>query len=100
MDSADEDWTVEKITYTAAYGNEQASAYLLLPKTFKPPLCRPCCTFPATVRSSFPLFPCLPPRPWMQFSAADRAVLYPVYKGTYERADGTKGSGPYRSVSN
>ena len=23
-----------------------------------------------------------------------RAVLYPVYKGTYERADGTKGSGP------
>ena len=37
LDSSDEDWTIEKITYTAAYGNEQAIAYLLLPKRSKPP---------------------------------------------------------------
>ena len=33
----DEDWKVEKITYSAAYGNERASAYLFLPKKGKPP---------------------------------------------------------------
>ena len=38
LDKSDEDWTTEKITYTAAYGNEKAIAYLFLPKKGKPPL--------------------------------------------------------------
>ena len=33
----EEDWTAEKITYTAAYGNERAMAYLFLPRRAKPP---------------------------------------------------------------
>ena len=33
----EEDWTAEKITYAAAYGNERAIAYLFLPKKAKPP---------------------------------------------------------------
>lgn len=33
----EEFWTAEKITYTAAYGNERAIAYLFLPKKGKPP---------------------------------------------------------------
>ena len=33
----EEFWAAEKITYTAAYGNERAIAYLFLPKKGKPP---------------------------------------------------------------
>src|SRR5258708_2340217 len=33
----EDDWTAEKITYAAAYGNERAIAYLFLPKRGKPP---------------------------------------------------------------
>ena len=94
LDSADEDWTVEKITYTAAYGDEQASAYLLLPKTFKPPL-QTVLYFPGDGALFLPTFPLSPTASLDAILRSGRAVLYPVYKGTYERADGTKGSGPY-----
>ena len=36
-DSSNEDWTVEKITYNAAYENERVVAYLFLPKNVSPP---------------------------------------------------------------
>jgi serine/threonine protein kinase len=96
LDSTDEDWTVEKITYTAAYGNEQASAYLLLPKNFKPPL-QTVLYFPGDGALFLPTFPLSPTASLDAILRSGRAVLYPVYKGTYEREDGTKGSGPYRT---
>ena len=33
----EDDWKIEKITYSAGYGNERAIAYLFLPKKAKPP---------------------------------------------------------------
>jgi eukaryotic-like serine/threonine-protein kinase len=94
LDSSDEDWTTEKITYTAAYGNEQASAYLLLPKKFKPPL-QTVLYFPGDGALFLPTLPLSPTASLDAILRSGRAVLYPVYKGTYERADDTKGSGPY-----
>ncbi|MGA2458033.1 MAG: protein kinase [Terriglobales bacterium] len=87
LDSGDEAWTMEKITYAAAYGNEKAVTYLFLPKKARPP-------FQTVI--FFPGSNALLLRTFSPYSTAaldallksGRAVLYPVYKGTYERGDG------------
>jgi eukaryotic-like serine/threonine-protein kinase len=87
LDNPDEDWTTEKISYTAAYGNEKAIAYLFLPRKGKPP-------FQTVV--FFPGSNALLMRSFRFYTTASldavlrsgRAVLYPVYKSTYERGDG------------
>jgi formylglycine-generating enzyme required for sulfatase activity/dienelactone hydrolase/predicted Ser/Thr protein kinase len=87
LESGDDAWTAERITYPAAYGNEKAVAYLFLPKKGKPP-------FQTVI--FFPGSNALLLRTFSPYSTAaldallksGRAVLYPVYKGTYERGDG------------
>jgi eukaryotic-like serine/threonine-protein kinase len=82
-----DDWTTERVTYTAAYGNEKAITYLFLPKKSKPP-------FQTVI--FFPGSNALLMRKFSVYSTAaldaviksGRAVLYPVYKSTYERGDG------------
>ena len=87
LESGDAAWTTEKITYPAAYGNEKAITYLFLPTKAKPP-------FQTVI--FFPGSNALLMRTFSPYSTAaldallrsGRAVLYPVYKGTYERGDG------------
>ena len=77
----------EKVSFNAAYGGERVTAYLYLPKNAKPP-------FQAVVfsPSQVPLFV----RKFEDHREADldylmkggRAVIYPIYKGTYERGGG------------
>jgi formylglycine-generating enzyme required for sulfatase activity/dienelactone hydrolase len=86
--SKDEDWTIQKITYAAPYGHEQAISYLLLPKNGKPPY-QVVLFFPGSSALNLRHFA-------VQTSAysldaiarSGRAILYPVYKSTYERGDG------------
>lgn len=86
-----DDWIQEKITFDAAYGNEQITAYLFLPKNTRPPY-QTVVYFPGAnaqfAHSSedlagffeFPVF--------ISFLVQNgRAVLFPVYKGTFERQD-------------
>jgi cephalosporin-C deacetylase-like acetyl esterase len=83
----EDDWKTERITYTAAYGHEQAVAYLFLPKKSKPPF-QTVVFFPgsnALLLRSFVLYPTAALDGILR---SGRAVLYPVYKGTYERGDG------------
>ena len=88
-----DDWKVERISYTAGYGDEQAVAYLFLPKKAKPP-------FQTVV--FFPGSNALQLRKFTLYNAAaldailrsGRAVLYPVYKSTYERGDGMESDVP------
>jgi cephalosporin-C deacetylase-like acetyl esterase len=83
----EEDWSTEKITYTAAYGNERAAAYLFLPRKAKPPF-QTVIFFPgsnALVLRKFSLYTTAALDAVLK---SGRAVLYPVYKGTYERGDG------------
>ncbi|MFC2084963.1 protein kinase [Bacteroidota bacterium] len=80
-------WIKEKITYNAAYGNERIIAYLFLPKETKPPYQTVVC-FPGTesfnLRSSEHLS-----EGYGDFMVkSGRAVLFPVYKSTFERNDG------------
>lgn len=83
----DEDSITEKVAYTAAYGNEKAILYLMLPKRGKPPY---------QIVLFFPGSNALLLRSFTPYSTAaldavvksGRAVVYPVYKSTYERGDG------------
>jgi dienelactone hydrolase len=80
------DWTGERITFTAAYGGERMMAYLFLPKKGTPPF-QTVMYFPGSgaihTRSSEKL----------EIARIDfllksgRAVVYPIYKSTYERGD-------------
>ena len=78
-------WKKEKINFDAAYGNERVPAYLFLPKTAAPPY-QTVIFFPgANVRRA------TSSRQLESMSRLDfiiksgRAVLYPIYQGTYER---------------
>ena len=79
--------TAQKITYTAAYGNEHAVAYLFLPKKGKPPY-QTVLFFPGSNALLLRTFSVYPTSSLDAILKSGRAVLYPVYKGTYERGDG------------
>jgi dienelactone hydrolase/predicted Ser/Thr protein kinase len=82
-------WIMEKVSFDAAYGGERVIAYLFLPKNSAPPY-QTVIYFPGSAsewtRSSqdiesyyeYPMF--------LSYIVKNgRAVLYPVYKGTFER---------------
>jgi dienelactone hydrolase len=83
----EDDWRTERITYTAAYGHEQAVAYLFLPKKGKPPF-QTVVFFPGSNALQLRTFAGYPTAALDGILRSGRAVLYPVYKGTYERGDG------------
>ncbi len=81
-----EEWTRQKISFTAAYGKERMTAYLFLPKHGSPPY-QTVIYFPGSgsihTRSSASLEP--GQRDFLVSSG--RAFMFPVYKSTYERGD-------------
>ena len=89
-----EDWRQEKVSFDAAYGGERVTAYLFLPKAASPPF-QVVVYFPgaeaAHTRSSAEGVPLdLPDFDFIIKSG--RAVLFPIYKGTFERGGGPKPS--------
>jgi formylglycine-generating enzyme required for sulfatase activity/dienelactone hydrolase len=85
--SNEEDWKIEKITYAAAYGNERAIAYLFLPTKGKPPF-QTVLFYPGSNALQLRKFSLFPVASFDAILRSGRAVLYPVYKGTFERGDG------------
>lgn len=83
-DSSDSRWIKETITFDAAYGQERMRAYLLLPRNVRPPY-QTVVFFPGAsvvdLRSSKTLLGGIPD----YVVTNGRAVLYPIYKDTYER---------------
>ena len=82
---SDPDIRVERVSFTSAYGSDRVVAYLWLPKTF---------TAPYQTLIVFPGSEMLPPQssgPLEQPARYDflvrsgRAVVYPMYYGTYDR---------------
>jgi dienelactone hydrolase len=81
-----EDWTRETITFDAAYGDERMMAYLFLPKVEPGP-------FPTIV--FFPGSQVILLESSAEVNGSDfafllksgYAVMFPIYKGTYERGD-------------
>jgi dienelactone hydrolase len=84
-------WIREKISFDAAYGGERVLAYLFLPLNVSPPY-QTVIYFPGSASTwmtssqelesyyEFPMF--------LSYLVRNgRAVLYPVYKGTFERGE-------------
>ena len=88
-DESPDDWTLEKITFNAAYGQERVSAYLYLPKNSKPPF-QTLLYFPGVHAVWEKEFKNISYRTsnFDYILKNGRAVMYPIYKGTFERNDG------------
>ena len=82
-----EDWKTEKVTYDAGYGKERAIAYLFLPTKAKPPF-QTVLVFPGSGALQLRTFSSRPIPAVDAILKSGRAVLYPVYKSTFERGDG------------
>ena len=82
-------WVREKISFDAAYGDERVQAYLFLPVNVKPPY-QTVIYFPGSAATYTPLSQEL--ETYYEFTMFlnflvrnGRAVLFPIYKGTFER---------------
>ena len=92
------DWRHETVTFNAAYGHERIIAHLYLPKSAAPPY-QTVVYFPGgdapLLRSSRDL----------NLTNVDflirsgRALVYPVYQGTYERPMGGSGPNTFRDLT-
>jgi eukaryotic-like serine/threonine-protein kinase len=93
----EEDCVREKITFDAAYGNERMMAYLFLPKRGNPPF-QTVIFFPGSsaivARSSESLG-----IPMDSLVKSGRAIMFPIYKSTFERGDGLASGVPNETIS-
>jgi len=81
------DWRKEKITFSAAYGGERIPAFLFLPKRVRPPF-ETVVFFPSARVLYLADSKELGDIGFFDYIVqSGRAVLYPIYKGTYERQD-------------
>jgi serine/threonine protein kinase/formylglycine-generating enzyme required for sulfatase activity/dienelactone hydrolase len=91
-------WRKEKITFDAAYGGERVIAYLFLPKTGKPPY-QTVIYFPGIGAIFEEHFSSLPYKVRTEYIiTSGRALLFPIYKGTYERRIARDGAWSFTSV--
>jgi dienelactone hydrolase len=78
-------WRKDKISFDAVYGGERITAYLFLPKTQKPPF-QTVIYFPGVGAVYDKTFDGLEYRDQAEYVImSGRALLFPIYKGTYER---------------
>jgi hypothetical protein len=87
IESADDSspyWRRERISFKAAYNNERVIAFLYLPKNVPPPY-QTVVHFPGSEARDFHTFTDLNLFNLDFLMKSGRAVLLPVYKGTYER---------------
>jgi formylglycine-generating enzyme required for sulfatase activity/dienelactone hydrolase len=86
-----EDWREEKVTFDAAYGGQRMAAYLFLPKNAKPPY-QTVLFFPSARIFGLTDSSHLGDLQFFDYIVqSGRAVMYPVYSGTYERKTGDLG---------
>jgi dienelactone hydrolase len=77
-------WRKETVSFDAAYGEERVLAYLFLPRSSPPPW-KTVVYFPDSSAEAFHSSEELWLR-WVDFIVrSGRALVFPVYKGTYER---------------
>jgi eukaryotic-like serine/threonine-protein kinase len=95
-DETFEYWSHEAISFDAAYGNERMTAHLYLPKNTSPPY-QVVIYFPGSAAAFLRQYSSAAP---LQFALrSGRAILFPIYKGTYERSTGLTTTRPDTSES-
>ncbi|MBI3932725.1 MAG: protein kinase [Acidobacteria bacterium] len=88
-----EHWVKERLSFAAAYGGERIPAYLFLPRSARPPY-QTIVYFPSGGAAFLPSGERLGLLEFGYVVRSGRAVLFPVYKGTYERGLGRRVGGP------
>jgi formylglycine-generating enzyme required for sulfatase activity/dienelactone hydrolase len=87
-DSTSEEYIRERVSYTAAYGGERITAHLYRPRHGTPPY-QTVVFFPGSNALNLRAFdPVTNARNFDFMLKSGRAVLFPVYKSTFERGDG------------
>ena len=87
VDDSSPEWRVEKVSYAAAYGDERIPAYLFLPKHATPPY-QAIVFFPGSGVIGQRTPPTAAEFDTVNFiMRSGRALIYPIYKSTYERSD-------------
>jgi formylglycine-generating enzyme required for sulfatase activity/predicted Ser/Thr protein kinase len=85
-----ENWTRQKISFNAAYGRERVTAHLYVPKHGSPPFQAivyfPGATAPSTDKLDLATAESSDTIDFLLKSG--RALIFPIYKGFYERRDG------------
>jgi hypothetical protein len=80
------DWTKEKFTIDAGHENERLPVYLFLPKNVHPPY-QTVLFFPSARVSMLPSSQVLGDLQFVDYVIqSGRALLYPIYTGSYERS--------------
>jgi eukaryotic-like serine/threonine-protein kinase len=99
IDDSNENWRRVKVSYRAAYGGERIPAYLYLPRNVKPPY-QTVLWMPGGYAWVLRNSETGVGTQWFNFlMRTGRAVLYPVYQGTFERGSaGGAGPNAYRDM--
>jgi len=87
VDDSNPDWTREKVSFAAGYAGERVPAFVFLPKRAKRPL-QAVVIFPGSNTLIERSSSSINPRQFDWILRGGRAVVYPIYKSTYERGDG------------
>jgi eukaryotic-like serine/threonine-protein kinase len=87
VDESSPYWRMEAVSYDAAYGGERIPAYLFIPKHVPPPY-QTVVLFPSAYATIVESSRRLDLRTFDFIVRGGRAVLYPVYQGTFERNRG------------
>jgi serine/threonine protein kinase/dienelactone hydrolase len=97
VDDTHPDWRRERVSFAAAYGNERVPAWVYLPKGVRPPY-QAVVYFPGSnvlqLRSGTPGL-----RNFDWIVKSGRALIFPIYKSTYERGDGVQNDYPSRTTA-
>ena len=99
-ESSDEhapDWKAERISFNAAYGHERVIAWLYLPNNAKPPY-QTVIYAPAGAARILSKIDQAEVRRFEFLMRSGRAVLFPVYQGTYERRRSERGTNRNRDM--
>ena len=97
IDGSAPDWRAERISFNAAYGHERVVAWLYLPKDARPPY-QTVIYAPAGASRIVPEIDQAEIRRFDFLMRSGRAVLFPVYQGTYERRRSEFGNGRIRDL--
>lgn len=84
VDDRSEHWRMETVSFNAAYGGERVPAYLFLPKHAAPPY-HTVLLFPSSYSLRVDSSRHLDYGSFDYIVRSGRAVLYPIYQGTFER---------------
>jgi dienelactone hydrolase/predicted Ser/Thr protein kinase len=97
-DESHPDWVREKVSFRAAYGNERVPAYLYLPRNSRPPY-QAIVYAPgaAAVVGGDAATLLRNTAPFDYAVVSGRAVIYPIYQGTYERNTGQTSTWPQKT---